>query len=389
MRSVLGGLAAAALLLGSASPAFALSACPGPAPKVNVLLSDQGLLESVITDARGRLYFTGPDGLMRMDARDAKPKLLTPVESGGGLAFDSDGKLVVGYGNSIENGSTGDQTGPSGLYRVDTDTGKFTTYATGLSMANGVARAPDGSFYASNDVGHNIDKIVNGKTQRGWSQVESGNGMAVDLAGRYLYVNQTFRPAAIVRIDLRDPTKVTTFAAPTDPADLAAGLDGMTIDAGGRLFSAANGGGQIWRADPDGSLCLLLDGLPKFPDGPSAVAVGNRHGTFGAANLYIVTFGGQLIELEGVVQPPVQMRLRPSWVRRGHCGRHGITFTATTTGGSPVAGAVVTLSGVTQTTGPRGRTRFAGPLGGNGPYVASATRGGYETATTTISVTGC
>ncbi|MFL6111870.1 MAG: NADH-quinone oxidoreductase subunit H, partial [Catenulispora sp.] len=86
--------------------------------------------------------------------------LLAPVAGGGGMAFDSDGMLVVGYGNTIQNGTTGDSSGPSGLYKVDPDTGKRTTYATGLSMANGVARAPDGAFYASNDAGHNIDKIV-------------------------------------------------------------------------------------------------------------------------------------------------------------------------------------------------------------------------------------
>lgn len=377
-----------AALLTWAAPASALEACPGGAPKTNVLLSDQGTLESVITDTKGRLFFTSPAGLMRLDRRDAKPKLITPIDGGGGLAFDTDGKLVVGYGNTIENGSNGDSTGPSGLYKVDPDSGKFTTYATGLSMANGVARAPDGAFYASNDIGHNIDRIVNGKTERGWSQVESGNGMAVDLTGRYLFVNQTFRPAAIARIDLAHPDQVTTFAAPTDPSDLPAGLDGMTIDAGGRLFSAANGAGQVWRANADGSLCLLLDGLPKFPDGPSAVAVGDRHGTFGAANLYVVTFGGQLIEIEGVVQPPARMRLRAPSKRVAACGRRGVTLTATS-GSSPVAGATVQLANGMRRTGPQGRVRFTGPFGGNGRYRAVAVRGGYETAAATVNVVGC
>ena len=35
------------------------------------------------------------------------------------VAFDSDGKLVVGYGNSLQNGSTGDSSGPAGLLKVD------------------------------------------------------------------------------------------------------------------------------------------------------------------------------------------------------------------------------------------------------------------------------
>jgi hypothetical protein len=384
-------LGLAAVLLAAAVPsASALAPCPGPAPKMTVLLADQGLLESVIVDDSGRLFFTGPQGLMRMDSRDAKPKLLTPVSGGGGLAFDSDGKLVVGYGNTVENGSTGDSTGPSGLLKVDPDTGKSTTYATGLSMANGVVRAPDGAFYASNDVGHDIDKIVDGKTQRGWAQVESGNGLAIDLTGRYLYANQTFRPAAIARVDLLHPADVTTFAAPTDPADLAAGLDGMVRDAAGRLFSAGNGSGEVWRANTDASLCLVAGGLAKFPDGPSAVAVGNRRGTFGATNLYVVTFGGQLIEYAGgVVTPPAPMRLSARPRVRKTCGRHGVTFTLAGSSGERLAGAEVVMEGRTQRTDARGRTRFAGPFAANGTYPAEATRAGYDRALWNVTVRGC
>ena len=370
-----------------AAPAHAIAPCPGPPPKTQVLLSGQGLLESVITDAKGRLFFTGPDGLMRMDSRTSKPKLLAPVDGGGGLAWDSDGMLVVGYGNTVQNGTNGDNTGPSGLYKVDPETGKRTTYATGLSMANGVARAPDGAFYASNDVGHNIDKIVNGKTQRGWSHVESGNGMVVDLSGRYLFVNQTFRPPAIVRIDLAHPDKQIVWAASSDPNDLSAGLDGMAIDAAGHLFSAANGAGQIWRSDGFGKVCLLVGGLDRV--GPSAVAVGDRHGTFGASNLYVVTFGGSLIEVQDVVTPKLRMRLgawpRPVYV----CGQHGITFEATTPAGTPLPGTTVSVAGRQRATGPKGRARFVGPFPNNGRFTAVASRGGYEDATRTFTVLGC
>src|SRR5215212_2613781 len=111
-------------LLAAAAPAHALAPCPGGPAKTQVLLTGQGLLESVIADTKGRLFFTGPEGLMGLDARDAKPKLLTPVEGGGGLAFDIDGMLLVGYGNTIQNGSTGDSNGPAGLLKVDPETGK-------------------------------------------------------------------------------------------------------------------------------------------------------------------------------------------------------------------------------------------------------------------------
>jgi sugar lactone lactonase YvrE len=282
-------------------PAAAAPDCPGGAPQTRTLLQDQGTLESVIVGGRGRLFFTNDDSLLRLDRPGGRPRVLTTIESPGGLAFDRH-KLIVGYGNSASNGSVGDDTGPSGLLRVDANSGAKQVYATGLSMANGVVRAPDGSFYASNDFGSNIDRVHNRKTQRGWATVQSGNGLAIDRAGRYLYVAQTFRPAAIQRVDLADPTKVTQYAADTEQP--AAGLDGMTRDGADRLFVAANGAGEIWRVDRGGKFCALLRGLPPFPDGPSAVAVGSRKGPFPPTSLYAVTFGGQVIELRNVAIPP-------------------------------------------------------------------------------------
>ena len=85
-------------------------------------------------------------------------------------------------------------------------------YASGLSMGNGVDRGPDGSFYASNDFGSNIDRIADGQTERGWAKVESGNGLQVDSTGKWLYVAQTFRPAAIQRVEIANPQNVTPFA---------------------------------------------------------------------------------------------------------------------------------------------------------------------------------
>jgi len=211
--------------------------------------------------------------------------------------------------------------------------------------------------------------------------------MAVDLSGRYLFVNQTFRPPAIVRIDLAHPEQQILWAASSDSGDLSAGLDGMTIDAAGRLFSAANGAGQIWRSDGLGKVCLLVDGLEKL--GPSAVAVGDRHGTFGARNLYVVTFGGELIEVQDVVTPKVRMRLdawpRPVFV----CGNHGITFEATTRRGTPIPGVTVSLNGRSRKTGPKGRTRFFGPFPHNGAFSAVATLAGYEDAARKFTVKDC
>ena len=361
-RASAGLLAAGALAL--PAPAVAAPACPGPLPAPNYLVRGETTLESVIVDYRGRLFFTNSTHVLRLDTRGGKPKQLAAIEEPGGLAFDTDGKLVVGTGNSIPNGTRGDATGPSGLMKVDTETGATKPYATGLSMGNGVVRGPDGSFYASNDFGENIDRIRNGETERGWAKVNKGNGLVIDSSGKFLYAAQTFQPAAIARVDLADPSKVTTYMA-ADAADTAAGLDGLAIDAADNIFAAANGSGEIWkvprRSDGTGDRpCLVLDELPGFPDGPSAVAVGVGWGPFGAGNLYAVTFDGNLIEIPGVAVPgPIPrlgLRVRPGAVRAGRSRSFRFTATVVSQGVTyPARDAVVSFAGKRARTNPLGR----------------------------------
>jgi gluconolactonase len=298
-RLVLAAVALAVL----APDAAAAPDCDPPATPTP-LLTGQGTLESVIVDPRGPLYFTNEKSLLRLDRPGGEARVVAEIEEPGGLAFDLAGNIVVGSGNSLQNGSVGDATGPAKLVRVDPQTGAVQEYATGLSMANGLVRGAGDTFYASNDGGANIDRIVEGQTQRGWARVQSGNGLAIDSGGRWLYVAQTFQPAAIQQVDLTDPGKVTPFVE-AGPDDVQAGLDGMTRDAADRLLVTANGSGQVWRiegAPPE--ICVLVRGLPGFPDGPSAVAVGRPGTPFAPENAYVVAFNGTLLELAGVATPP-------------------------------------------------------------------------------------
>ena len=307
-RLVALGLLAVGMLPASAQ---AVPACPGPPLQTRVLASGQGTLESAIVDAKGRLIYTNGSTIFRLDAPGAQPKAIASVSSPGGIVMRPDGTLIVGQGDSFQNGLQGDYTHPASLLTLDPDTGATKVYATGLAMANGVALGPDGTIYGTNDSGQDVDRVLrSGQTQAGWAKVLSGNGAVVDATGRYLYVAQTFQPPAIQRIDLGDPSKITTYANSLDPTDLIAGLDGMTRDSAGRLYVAANGGGQVWRVDPSaggatGTPCLLLGGLARFPDGPSMVVQGrdieDGDSPFPATNLYVVTFGGDVIELRDAV----------------------------------------------------------------------------------------
>jgi sugar lactone lactonase YvrE len=204
--------------------------------------------------------------------------------------------LIVGFGDGLPQGLIGNVAGLAGLLLVDPDSGERETWITGLQMANGVARAADGTVFASNNVGTHIDRIdPYGNVHRRWAKVPSANGLATDSGGQYLYAAQTFVPAAIKRVEIANPANVTTHARP-GPLARAAVLDGLAIDnTGRRLYVAANGAGQIWRVEPNGNIEALARGL-KFP---SAVAIGHGPTGFSKGNLYAVTFHGGIVELAG------------------------------------------------------------------------------------------
>jgi gluconolactonase len=285
---------AAALL--TAAPAAAVAPCDRTI-EPRVLAAGQGTLESVITGAGGRLYFTAtPDEeagrLMVLPRRRSTPRVVnTPIRSPGGLAVDDRGRILVGYGNGL-NGVTGTLFPASGLFRVDPRTGARTLFTNGLSMANGIVRSSDGTVYASDDFGTNIDRVRNGRVDHGWIRTLSPNGLVLSRDERYLYWAQTFQPPQISRVDLAEHRRAEVFAR-GDLGDLTAGLDGMTRDSRDRLFVAANGIGEVWRVDTAGRACMLADGVGR----PSAVAFGSGRRGFKRDSLYVVEFGGTVWEL--------------------------------------------------------------------------------------------
>jgi SMP-30/gluconolaconase/LRE-like protein len=256
-------------------------------------------------------------------------------------------------------GAMGNLTGLAGLLRIDLADGEKTTVATGTSMSNGLARDPAGVIYASSDAGTGIDRVIGDRVQRNWATVVSGNGLAVSGNGRYLFVNQTFQPAAVKRVDLTDPKRVEQYAAP-GPADVAAGLDGLTIDQDDRLFAAANQSGEVWRVDTDGTICALARGL----DRPSAVAFGGG-GAFPGTSLYAVTFSGDVVEIPGAraSAPPsglpyaahLRLRVRPRLLRAGRRERIRVRVRR---GDQPEARARVRVRGKQRRTNRRGVARL-------------------------------
>jgi sugar lactone lactonase YvrE len=278
-----------------APAAAAPAACPGYTAKAKTLISGRGTLESVIVDRRGHLYFTDVTAgeLLRVARPGAKPRpVVKNIDSPGGLVW-ADGKLIVGYGDSIATASSVNPV--AGLISYNPKTGKSHRLVSGTQMSNGLARSSDGAIYASSDAGTGIDRVLGGNVEINWASVASPNGMAVSRSGKWLYANQTFFPAQISRIEIADPSNVQVYVKLAQP-DVAAGLDGMTRDGRGRLYVAANGGGWVGRVDTDRSVCTLATGTGMT----SAVALGHSGRGFSWRNLYAVNFDGELIELPRV-----------------------------------------------------------------------------------------
>jgi len=289
--------AVAATVLVIAPAAQAAPPCPTQ-PEARTLVEGLGVLESIAINPQGKLYFTDSDAgqLLTLRKPGAKPKVVTDgIEGPGGIVFQKR-HVLVGFGDSLEQGSDGAANPEAGLLRVDPKTGKKTIFAEGLQMANGVTRYA-GAIYASTDFGTGIDRVTNrgANVQLEWATLTSPNGLVVDSTGKYIFANQTFTSSAIQRISIADPTDITpVYTAP--PADISGGFDGITRDANDNLYVAANLGGQILKITGPDSSCSLLD-IPRFPSGPSDVFFGRGDGEFDHDSLFVTTFDGKLIEL--------------------------------------------------------------------------------------------
>lgn len=262
---------------------------------LRVLDEKQGAIESLAFLPSGKLVFSNnlSGTLKRKDSPLAAPVLVAEgLKSPGGIVVNSEHEIMIGTGNGL--GGLIPSLEAGGIARVDLDSGVVTPVIKGLSMANGVVRAADGTYYASDDLAKSLDRVLpDGTVQRKWL-AQNSNGLALSKDGRTLYVNQ-FLPAAIKAVNLADG-QVRDLATVPSQRSLA-GLDGLTLDDHGNLYVVAYFSGEVWRATPQGSLCRLVSGLTL----PSAVAVGQEGQGFQADSLYIVSHSGKLLALPGAV----------------------------------------------------------------------------------------
>ena len=284
---------AAALVVPSAAE---VSACTPWTQRV--VAEGLGSLENVEPDGRGGLLISASSrsAVERLTPDGTVTTVAAGLTSPGGLRVRGT-TLYATTGDSAAAGATADDSGT--IEQIDLRTGKRRTWASGLTMPNGLAFLPDGSAVTSRDINviapTGITR-VDPKTravQPSWADLADTNGLAVDPTGTWLYAVETFTlPSNLYRIRIADPSDVEVVASLFE-AGVPKGLDDMTIDAEGVLYITANGAGQVIRFDPaTKSQCTIASGLQN----PSAVKFGRGPG-WPSDRLYVVGFDGRVREL--------------------------------------------------------------------------------------------
>nr|WP_296773830.1 SMP-30/gluconolactonase/LRE family protein [Rhodococcus sp. (in: high G+C Gram-positive bacteria)] len=278
--------------------ASAAPTCAGAgAAPVKVAQIGGAALEGLAVDGLGRLYTTDilSSRVYRIDAPGLPAYPIATVPGGGGaLAWMPDGTLLVGYGaNPLV--LVGDVVKAAGIVRLNVDTLQTTPFATGLSAANGLAVAGDGTVYATNDFGSLIGQIKpDGTVNPAWARFPSANGAVLDDAGQYLYVSRTFVNSGVSRIPIANPSAPESILD-LNGLDSLSAPDGLTIDAAGRPVVPFNVRGQIVRIDAPGQYCVLGSGIPTS----SVVIYGRGDQGFSSGRLFRAGFDGAVYEIPG------------------------------------------------------------------------------------------
>jgi sugar lactone lactonase YvrE len=355
------------------------------------LKSGLGSLENLEFDGSGGLLLSasGPGAIERLTPDGNVTTLVPNVNAPGGQRVIGR-TLYFNTGDSAQSGVTGTADGT--LERFDLDTHQRTTFASGLTMPNGLAVLPNGDFVVSRDIGSGtgITRIPlsdPAHPQANWAQLDDQNGMAVDPSGTWLYADQTFTlDSKVFRIRIADPTQMSVVATLYD-SGIPKGLDDLTIDSKGILYIAANAAGQVIRLDPaTGKHCVIVSGLQN----PSSLKFGRGAG-WSASHLYVTAFDGTVRELipplSGTKTPPgsnngkrLTLSVRPGSAEVGERTRFRFTVHPR------IAGVRVKLADKATTTNKHGRAALTMTFRHAGHRVARASKRGYSGARKRVTV---
>jgi sugar lactone lactonase YvrE len=375
----------AALVAAVPSAAAAADFC---APwQQKTLKSGLGSLENLEFDGTGGLLLSasGPGAIERLAPDGTVTTVVPNVNAPGGQRLVGR-TLYFNTGDSAQSGLAGTPDGT--LDRFDLDTHVRSTFASGLTMPNGLAILPNGDFVVSRDIGSGtgitrIPAADPGHPQANWAQLDDQNGMAVDPTGTWLYAVQTFTAdSAVWRFRISNPSDKSVVAALAGPTPK--GLDDMTIDPAGILYIAANGTGEVIKLDPKSAQhCVIVSGLQN----PSSLKFGRGPG-WAAGHLYMTAFDGTVRELippastpkPGATKKRLTLSSRP---KSAHVGkRTHFRFSVR----PRLRGVRVTLAGRRTTTNAHGRAALSITFHHPGARWARVSKRGYAAGKKRVTV---
>ena len=286
----------ALMLAGSvvaAEPASAASKC-GVWREKKIAYS-LGILEALLPDNRGGMLISGGDGIERLTP-NGHIKTLAKVDSAGQIVWWGKNKVMFPTGDALASGALSRADGT--LQILNLKTLKLRTYASGLTMPNGLALDKDRTAYVTRDTGTGtgitrISAKPGHKVTTNWSRLSDTNGIAIDTKRRVMYVDRTFEVnAPVMRIPMAHPNNYTQIGDLSGMGGLGLKLLDDLFMSDGILYIPANGGDELYSFDPRTKhACLIASGLGN----PSDVTVGTGHGWPKGA-LFVSGFDGTVRE---------------------------------------------------------------------------------------------
>jgi sugar lactone lactonase YvrE len=222
--------------------------------------------EGITFNGQGQL-FIGADRAVWLAEPDGSVERLTDVHLHLGQAGIGERDILAadfGPTNVFRDGPNNDGI----IWRI-TPEGEKSAVATGIADPNFILVREDGTYLVSDDGTDKIYLVDSAGVVSVWSDaIDYPNGMALSLDGSVLYVAQIFSQLDPVVATDRIWALPVKDGRPAGPPELVAetggsAVDGLAMDALGRLYIADNGTGTIWRFDPStAELILIAEGMP-------------------------------------------------------------------------------------------------------------------------------
>jgi sugar lactone lactonase YvrE len=262
------------------------------------IASSLGILESLLPDNHGGMLLSStshnaverltPNGHVTVVAKAASP---------GELVWHGPRTVMFPTGDSLASGATDQADGTLQLLNLRSH--RLATYATGLTMPNGLALDRDGTAYVTRDLGGGtgitrVSAKPGHRVTTNWSALSDDNGIAIDVKRRVMYVDQTFTVAApVVQVSMRHPDQTEQIGNLAGLGGVTPKLlDDLTMAPSGVLYIPGNGAGDLFSFDPrTKQSCLIATGLGN----PSDVTIGTGHGWRKGA-LFVCGFDGTVRE---------------------------------------------------------------------------------------------